>query len=69
MRGGGDKLVFGALHSTDDVTGRGMRGDGGELYAGSSWSRVCGSSKDLRNFGGGENEPSTELNNDMIALL
>jgi hypothetical protein len=66
MRGGGDRLVFGAPQSTEEVTGGGMRGDGGELYLGSSWSRACGSSKDLRNLGGGENDPSTEFSNDML---
>jgi hypothetical protein len=43
-----------------------MRGEGGELYKGSSWSRACGSSNDLRNLGGGDSEPSTELNIDMV---
>jgi hypothetical protein len=46
-----------------------MRGDGGEPYDGSSWSRACGSSKELRNLGGGDSEPSTELNNDIVASL
>jgi hypothetical protein len=46
-----------------------MRGDSGGLYKGSSWSRACASSKDLRNFGGGENDPSTEFSNDMVVLL
>jgi hypothetical protein len=45
-----------------------MRGDGGEPYDGSSWSRACGSSKERRNRGG-DSEPSTELNSDIIANL
>jgi hypothetical protein len=45
-----------------------MRGEGGELYSGSSWSRACGSSNDRRNVGGGESEPSTELNIDITML-
>jgi hypothetical protein len=65
-RGGGDRLVFGAFHSTDEVTGGGIRGDGGELYSGSSCSRACGSSKDFLNRGGGENEPRTELKIDIV---
>lgn len=59
-------VVLGVVHNTDDVTGGGTRCDGGELYCGSSWSRACGSSKDLRNFGGGESEPRTEFNSDMM---
>jgi hypothetical protein len=43
-----------------------MRGDGGEPYEGSSWSRACGSSKELRNLAGGDSEPSTEFNNDIM---
>jgi hypothetical protein len=46
-----------------------MRGEGGELYNGSSWSRACGSSKDLRNAGGGDSEPSTELSIDIVIHL
>lgn len=65
MRGGGDMPVFGATHKTDAVTGGGMRGDGEELYRGSSWSRACGSSKDRRNLGGGDSDPITELKMDM----